>query len=173
MKILVNCIYLDLEKAVNKDCKECLRWASKNNTELADIINNKNPKIRSKDYIRAALKEQQFKKCGIESHENIPINEIGPMNGMLMGIDLSGINVGDFLWFYNHVKEKQQNFNESMMFEFPIILVTPPCRAIKRKLDDVKLKYYVEDGNHRLLKWIDSGNKTVPAFVIIDPEYAP
>lgn len=34
------------------------------------------------------------------------------------------------------------------------------------------MKYYAEDGNHRLLKWIDSGNETVPAFVIIDPEYA-
>ena len=58
-----------------------------------------------------------------------------------------------------------------MMIEFPIVLVTPPNRGgIKYLLNGVK--YYVEDGNHRLLKWIDSGNKTVPAaFVIIDPEY--
>lgn len=36
------------------------------------------------------------------------------------------IAVGDFFWFYNHIKEKQQNFNESIMIEFPIILVAPP-----------------------------------------------
>ena len=98
-----------LKKPVNKDCKECLELDSKNNTELADIINNKNPKIRNKDYIRAALKERHFEKCKIEVRENIPINEIGPMNGMLMGIDLREITVGDFFWFYNHVKDKYQD----------------------------------------------------------------
>ncbi len=172
-KILINSIYLDFKKSVNKDCERCLEQGSKDPQELADEINNGNKGIRTKDYIRAALKEEHFKNCSIIGVEDIPINEIGPMNGMLMGVDLRETTVGDFFWLYNRVKGKQQNFNENMMVEFPIILVTPPCRAIKRKLDDVKLKYYVEDGNHRLLKWIDLGNKTVPAFVIIDPEYAP
>src|SRR3989337_4257252 len=119
-KILVNCIYLDLEKAVNKDCKRCLKLGSKDPQELANEINYKNKGIRTKDYIRAALKEEHFKNCTIIGVENIPINEIGPMNGMLMGIDLKEVTVGDFFWFYNHVKEKQQNFNENMMVEFPI-----------------------------------------------------
>lgn len=170
-KILVNSIYLDIEKDVNKDCEKCIERASKKPQELSLEIAKK-PEIRTKNYILAALKEQQFQKCEIEIHENIPINEIGPMNGMLMGIDLREVTVGDFFWLCNHIKEKHQNFNESIMLEFPIILVTPPCRGIKRKSDDVKLKYYVEDGNHRLLKWIDSGNKTVPAaFVIIDKQH--
>ncbi|MFZ3091362.1 MAG: hypothetical protein WA240_12150 [Nitrospirota bacterium] len=180
-KILVNSIYLDIEKDVNKDCEECLERASKKPQELARVIAKK-PEIRRKNYIIAALKERPFEYCEIERHENIPINEIGPMNGMLMGIDLSE-PIGDFFLFRDHVKDKYQDKykeivdmkcfkeNENMMIEFPIVLVTPPNRGIKYPVNGIK--YYVEDGNHRLLKWIDSGNKTVPAFVIIDPEYAP
>ena len=210
IKILINCIY-KLKSKYNKNCVECCEWASKGKDELAEIIKNESLEEHRKDYISAAIhkKDYHFEKCKIESHGNIPINEIGPMNGELLckndskdKIDLRKACVGNFYWLHELLKTEEQyskiykekidgeqcfNENKNMMFEFPIILVTPPCRAIKRRLDvmlvvsspgvtntvDVKLKYYVEDGNHRLLKWIDSGNKTVPAFVIIDPEYAP
>ena len=185
IKILINSLY-KLHKIMKKDCWVCCQCASKGKNELANRIESIDSDERTKDYIRAALKERHFEKCKIEVRENIPINEIGPLNGDLMGIDLSKTFVRDFNWFhdliktqysdiYNKIIVNEQCFkeNENMLFEFPIILVTPPCRGIKRKSYDVKLKYYVEDGNHRLLKWIDSGNETVPAFVIIDPEYAP
>lgn len=202
IKILINCIY-KLKSKYNKNCVECCEWASKGKTELAEIIKNESLEEHRKDYISAAIhkKDYHFEKCKIEGHENIPINEIGPMNGELLckndskdKIDLRKTDVGNFYWLHELLKTDEQyskiykekivneqcfNKNDNMMLEFPIILVTPPCRGIKRKSDDVKLKYYVEDGNHRLLKWIDSEIEkgrpveTVPAFVIIDPEYAP
>ncbi len=197
IKILINCIY-KLKSNYNKNCVECCEWASKGKTELAEIIKNKSLDEHDKDYIHASLHDEKhhFENCAIIGRENIPINEIGPMNGELLckndskdKIDLRKTDVGNFYWLHELLKTDEQyskiykekidgeqcfNKNENLMFEFPIILVTPPCRAIKRKSDDVKLKYYVEDGNHRFLKWIDLGKKTVPAaFVIIDPEYAP
>lgn len=202
IKILINSIF-KLKNEYNKNCAECCQLASKGKNELAENIKNKSLEEHNKDYIHASLHDENhhFENCTIIGVENIPINEIGPMNGELLckndskdEIDLRKTCVGNFNWLHDLLKTDEQyskiykekicseqcfNKNENMMIEFPIVLVTPPCRAIKRKLDDVKLKYYVEDGNHRLIKWIDLGIQkgmpveTVPAFVIIDPEYAP
>lgn len=190
-KILINIIF-KLKGASTKECADCLEWNLKERNELAQIIEEKD-KIkkdeRTKNYILAALKEYPFEDCEIESHENIPLNEIGPMKGLVIDIYLSE-PIGNFILFHNHVKDNYQDKykkivdmkcfkeNENMIIEFPIVLVTPPDRGGIKYLSN-GVKYYVEDGNHRLLKWIDSGIKegkpveTVPAFVIIDPEYAP
>lgn len=188
MKILINSIYIDIEKDVNKDCEKCLKLDSKDSQELVRLIAKK-PEIRTKNCILAALKDYPFEDCEIERHENIPINEIGPMENNVIGIFLSK-SIGDFSWFYNYIKNRHQNKynkianiqcfeeNKNFMIEFPIVLVTPPNRGIASPLNGIK--YYVEDGNHRLLKWIDSGSKegksveTVPAFVIKEktPRYS-
>ena len=183
IKILINCIY-KLKSKYNKNCVECCEWASKGKDELAEIIKNESLEEHRKDYISAAIhkKDYHFEKCKIEGRENIPINEIGPMKGTLIGIYLNE-SIGDFSWFLNHVKDKHQDKykeiidiqcfeeNKNFMIEFPIVLVTPPDRGGIKYLSN-GVKYYVEDGNHRLLKWIDLGKKTVPAaFVIIDKQH--